>query len=132
MTLQTIIDDFEFLEDWEDKYGYIIDLGRNLEALPEEQKTPENLVPGCTSQVWLVHNWGGGKLELQADSDALIVRGLDAIVLAAYNGKTAAEIKAINITNIFADLGLDKNLSPNRRNGFVAMVEKIQNLAEAV
>ena len=117
---------FEVLDDWEDRYAYLIDLGRNLPEFPENYKNECNLVKGCTSQVWMVLKNENGKIHIQADSDAHIVRGLIAIVIATYNGQDVAEVKNIDMEQIFKDLGLSDHLSPNRRNGFFAMVERVK------
>lgn len=131
MTPQTILDDMALLTEWEDKYGYLIDLGGEIPDFPEEARTAANKVQGCTSQVWMVQTWEEGVLHLQADSDAMIVKGLLAVVLAAYNGKTRAEIPTVPIDDIFEQLGLHQHLTSNRRNGFTAMVEKIRAFATA-
>jgi len=127
MELSEIVDSFEFLDDWEDKYRFVIDLGKSLEAMPEALKTDANLVRGCQSQVWLhVHLHEDGTVLLQLDSDAHIVRGLIAIVLAIYARKPPAEILSINIEDIFARLELVEHLSQTRGNGLRAMVAKIR------
>jgi len=127
MELSEIVDSFEFLDDWEDKYRFVIDLGKSLEAMPEALKTDANLVRGCQSQVWLhVHLQEDGTVLLQLDSDAHIVRGLIAIVLAIYARKPPAEILSINIEDIFARLELVEHLSQTRGNGLRAMVAKIR------
>jgi cysteine desulfuration protein SufE len=126
-TLQTITDTFSILDDWEDRYAYLIDLGRNLPPFPEEQKTDENIVQGCTSQVWMVLNIENDVINITSTSDAHIVRGLIALVIAVYNNKSLSDIKNIDIDDIFNDMGLSEHLSPNRRSGFFAMVEKIKN-----
>lgn len=127
-TLQTIIDTFSILDDWEDRYAYLIDLGRNLPSFPEDQKTEANIVKGCTSQVWMVLTIKNDKINIIADSDAHIVRGLIALVIAVYNDRSITEIQSINIEALFSEIGLSDHLSPNRRNGFFAMVEKIKNV----
>ncbi len=126
-TLQTITDTFSILDDWEDRYAYLIDLGRNLPPFPVEQKTDGNIVQGCTSQVWMVSNTENDTINIIATSDAHIVRGLIALVIAIYNNKLLSDIKNIDIEDIFNDIGLSEHLSPNRRNGFFAMVEKIKH-----
>ena len=127
--LQTIQDTFAILDEWEDRYAYLIDLGRNLSPLPEEQKTDDNLVQGCTSQVWMMASIDNNKIQINADSDAHIVRGLIALVIAVYNNQKIPDISNIDIEQIFNDIGLSEHLSPNRRNGFFAMVEKIKNVS---
>ncbi len=125
--IEELIENFALFSDWEERYRYLIDLGRTLPKLPEDKRTDESLVRGCTSKVWL-HMQVNEKnmLELQADSDAHIVRGLIALLFSAYQGKTAQQASQIDIEESFARIGLDQHLSPNRRNGFFAMVEKIK------
>lgn len=130
MTLEELIDNFSYLDNWEDRYSYLIDLGNELENLPTEYKTPEWKVQGCQSQVWLVPQFQNGKLHFLGDSDAILVRGLISIVLMIYNDKSPSEIKNIAIEDIFAKLGLEENLSPSRRNGLMSMVSKIKFYAE--
>lgn len=124
-----IIDTLSFFDSWEDRYKYIIDLGKELEPMAEELCTEANLVRGCQSQVWLTHNEQDAKLYFIADSDAFIVRGLLGVVLAAYNGKTPAEIVAVDIEAYFSALNLVQHLSATRGNGLRAMVKRIQNTA---
>lgn len=126
-TLDDIQDNFALFDDWEGRYSYLIDLGKRLPIIDNSLKTDENKVRGCTSQVWMVLRWDGEKLYFQADSDAQIVRGLIYILTLAYQGKTRAEIDTLNINNVMAGLGLDRHLSPSRRNGFFSMVEKIKS-----
>ncbi len=130
MTLEELIENFSYLDNWEDRYSYLIDLGNELENLPTEYKTPEWKVQGCQSQVWLVPQFQDGKLHFLGDSDAILVRGLISIVLMIYNDKSPSEIKNIAIEDIFAKLGLEENLSPSRRNGLMSMVSKIKFYAE--
>jgi cysteine desulfuration protein SufE len=127
-TLQTITDTFLILDDWEDRYAYLIDLGRNLPPFPENQKTDDNIVNGCTSQVWMVLNIKNDTVNIIAESDAHIVRGLIALVIAVYNGKSITDIQNIDIESFFNEIGLSQHLSPNRRSGFFAMVEKIKSI----
>lgn len=128
--LQTIEDTFNLLDDWEDRYAYLIDLGRDLPPFPEEEKTDINLVQGCTSRVWMILSEEHNALKIRADSDAHIVRGLIALVIATYDGKKITEIADIDMHAIFERLGLSEHLSPNRRNGFFAMVEKIKQTSD--
>ncbi len=129
-SLDELIEDFEFLDDWEDRYAYLIDLGKQLKALPDVYKTDEYRVKGCTSQVWLIHSQSEENGEIvhhySADSDAFIVRGLVAIVLSAYSGKTRTEIEQIDLATLFSKIGLERNLSVSRRNGFAAMIAKVK------
>ena len=127
-SLQDIQDAFSLMESWEDKYQYLIELREANPPFPEQQRIDSNKVDGCMSQVWLYCEKQGNTYHLFADSDALIVKGLIAIVLAAYDNKTAQEIKNVPIEDIFQSLGLENNLSPTRRNGFFALVGKIQAL----
>ena len=137
MSIDTIRSDFEFLDEWEDRYRYIIELGRKLEPLPDDKRSDENKVQGCASQVWLatsVKNGNGQdtKLEFAGDSDAHIVRGLIAILFAMYSGKSAREILVTDAHKVFNDLGLGEHLTPQRSNGFSSMVERIRRDAQEV
>jgi len=127
-----ILETFEFLEDWEDRYAFIIDLGKKLPAFPEDAKNEVNLVHGCQSQVWLTHylDQSTGKLHLLIDSDALIVRGLAAIVMASFNAKIPKEVLAVNIEAIFEKMDLIRHVSATRGNGLRSMVKKVQLIAE--
>jgi len=133
MDLADIRDAFQFFDSWEDKYRFVIDLGKSLPALPEEQRTDANLVRGCQSQVWMVSRFdpASGALDLQLDSDAHIVRGLIAIVLAAYDDRTPTDILAFDIEGLFAELALLAHLSASRGNGLRAMVSRIRETATA-
>ncbi|MDQ2077262.1 SufE family protein [Marinimicrobium sp. ABcell2] len=131
ITPDDIIETLGFFDTWEDRYKYIIDLGKELEPLPEEHRTEANLVRGCQSQVWLVHEQRDGRLFFHADSDAFIVRGLLGVVLAAYNGKPAREVLDFDIEGYFDQLNLIKHLSPTRGNGLRAMVQRIQTIAQS-
>ena len=132
MTLEKIISDFEFIEEWEDRYRYVIDLGDQLEPYPEELKTPETKVQGCVSQVWLTSELKNeeNKIILSGDSDAHIVRGLMAIVFAIFSSKSPEEILKIDVQSIFKTLGLNEHISPQRSNGLNAMVKRIQSDAQ--
>ncbi|MFV0626852.1 MAG: SufE family protein [Alphaproteobacteria bacterium] len=134
MTLEELSENFELLDDWEDKYRYIIDLGSKLSPLDEKFYTDEWKVQGCTSQVWLIPSASDNKLSFRGDSDAAIVKGLLSIVLMIFSDKTPQEIEKIDTENIFTALGLQENLTPSRRNGLFSMIEKIkfyaQNLKE--
>lgn len=127
-----IIDNLSFFDSWEDRYKYIIDLGRELLPMDDVLKTEQHLVRGCQSQVWLDSELRDGKLYFQADSDAFIVKGLLAVVLAAYNGKTPAQVLAFDVEDYFEQLNLLKHLSPTRGNGLRAMVKRIQDRAATV
>lgn len=129
--LQELIDNFTLLGDWEERYKYLIDLGKTLPEMGEELKTDETFVRGCTSQVWMICETNNdGIYHFMADSDAHIVKGLIAVLLSAYEGKTASEIREVDIEAAFTEMGLDQHLSPNRRNGFFAMVERIKALSQ--
>ncbi len=129
ITPEDIIETLGFFDSWEERYKYIIDLGKELEPLPDEHRTEENLVRGCQSQVWLVHQLRADKLFFQADSDAFIVRGLLGVVLAAYNDKTPQAVLDFDIDGYFDELNLIKHLSPTRGNGLRAMVQRIKAIA---
>jgi len=128
-TTQEIVEDLEFLDDWEARYQYIIDLGKQLPTLSEEKKLPEYKVKGCQSDVWLIADKQGEKLTFEVDSDAIIVRGLLALVMAAYEKKTPAEITAFDIDGYFSALDLERHISPTRGNGLRAIVNNIRTLA---
>lgn len=130
MEIAEIIDNMSFFDSWEDKYRYIIEIGENLPDLPPEFLTEEWKVKGCQSQVWLVPQKNADNtLSFLGTSDAMIVKGLIGIVLSIYNNKTPSEIKSMDIDGIFASLGLREHLSPSRRNGLEAMIEKIKHYA---
>jgi cysteine desulfuration protein SufE len=138
MTFDAIRSDFALLDDWEDRYRYVIELGRALPPLPEALRTDANKVRGCASQVWLA---SGGRragptappvLTFLGDSDAHIVRGLIAILFAMYADKTAEEILRVDARAAFAELGLQEHLTPQRSNGFFSMVERIRRDAQAL
>ena len=136
MTLANIRADFEFLDDWEDRYRYVIELGRKLPGMPADLKTEANKVRGCASQVWLASRFedqpaGAPVLKFQGDSDAHIVRGLVAILLAMVDAKSPDEILATDAGAEFAALGLQEHLTPQRSNGFASMVERIRADARA-
>lgn len=134
-SFEDILADFELLDDWEDRYRYVIELGRKLDPLPESQRTPANKVQGCVSQVWLAtqvdRSTGAPRLTFIGDSDAHIVRGLIAIIFALYSGKTAEDIAGIDAAQRLAQLHLKEHLTPQRSNGLMAMVKRIRTDAEA-
>ena len=130
MSIEELIDNFSFLDNWEDKYRYIIELGEKMPQLPDNLKIDDWKVKGCQSQVWLVPSKQGDKLSFLGDSDAMIVKGLISIVLLIYNNKSPSAIKAVAVDDIFAKLGLKEHLSPSRRNGLEAMIEKIKYYAD--
>jgi len=132
-SFDAILADFELLDDWEDRYRYVIELGRKLEPLPDEERTAANKVQGCVSQVWLstrVKPNSTPRLTFIGDSDAHIVRGLIAILFALYSGKTAQEILSIDAGKTLGTLHLKEHLTPQRSNGLMAMVKRIRNDAE--
>jgi cysteine desulfuration protein SufE len=136
MTLDEIVDNFSLLEEWDDRYRYVIELGRELSQLPERSRTEANKVQGCASQVWLAtdvrpNGASGPVLNFTGDSDAHIVRGLIAILFAMYSGKHAREILAGDAIALFEQLGLREHLTPQRSNGFRSMVERIRSDARA-
>ncbi|MDO6443069.1 SufE family protein [Marinobacter sp. 2_MG-2023] len=130
-TLEDVLDGFEFLDDWEDRYAFIIDLGKQLPAFPDEARIEENYVHGCQSQVWLISHYdeASDKLYLLIDSDAMIVRGLAAMILVALNGKSPRDLLATDIDELFERLDLFRHISPTRGNGLRAMVGKIRDIA---
>lgn len=135
MTFDALIEAFDLFDDWEDRYRYVIDLGRKLPEMPASLKTEANKVQGCLSQVWLVpvvddHDPGTPpRLRFLVDSDAHIVRGLAAVMMVLFSGKTAAEILDLDADAALRRLDLDSHISPNRRNGVASMVGRIKDLA---
>ncbi|MBR5130738.1 MAG: SufE family protein [Alphaproteobacteria bacterium] len=130
MTPEELIENFSYLTDWEDKYRYLIELGEQLPPMSDSEKTAINKVDGCMSQVWISYTMKDGQYYFNMDSDAHIVRGLEAILWILVNGKTSDEISKINIDDIFHQLGLSEHLSPTRRNGFIGMIKKIKKIIE--
>jgi cysteine desulfuration protein SufE len=133
MTIDDILENFSTLDEWDDRYRYVIELGRGLEPLPESERTEANKVQGCASQVWLAthirpnaNGSGGPMLSFVADSDAHIVRGLIAILFAFYSGKSAQDILSADPLALFDKMGLRENLTPQRSNGLRSMVERIR------
>lgn len=126
-----IVETLSFFDSWEDRYRYMIDLGKEIPEMDSSLKTDERLVPGCQSQVWIDWKKENQCFIFNVDSDALIVKGLLAIVMAAYNKKTKNEILEFDIENYFDQLDLIKHLSPTRGNGLRAMVEKIKLIANS-
>jgi cysteine desulfuration protein SufE len=135
-TIDEILDNFSLLEAWDDRYRYVIELGRMLEPLPEAERNDANKVRGCASQVWLAtyrrpNGEGGPVLSFVGDSDAHIVRGLIAILFAIYSGKSARDILSTDAVALFDRMGLREHLTPQRSNGFRSMVERIKSDARA-
>ncbi len=131
MTPDEFVERFNRLLSWEDRYRYLIQLGRKLEPYPEENRDQDHVVPGCLSQVWLVSlgTSDDGKLQLRADSDAHIVKGLISVLFLMYADKTAEEILSADVEGLFEGLDLGQHLSVNRRNGFYSMNQKIRERA---
>ena len=132
MTLETLISNFELLGDWEERYGYLIDLGKKLPSLSDAEKSENNRVQGCQAMVWMILEADPAKpgaLRIRADSDAFIVRGLIAVLQLIFNGRAPDEILQTDAKSILSQLGLDSHLSPTRKNGLFAMVERIRTLA---
>jgi cysteine desulfuration protein SufE len=134
-SIDEIVSNFELLDEWEERYRYVIELGRLMEPLPEEAHTDANKVRGCASQVWLVTKLdpanGEPVLRLVGDSDAHIVRGLVALLISLYGGKTASEALSTDALGLFKELGLSEHLTPQRSNGVRSMVERIRQDAQA-
>ena len=128
--IKQMTEEFEIFDDWEEKYSYIIELGKKLPKLKPNQKIDINKVSGCVSQVWLIHEIINDKLYFYADSDALIVKGLLAIVIKIYSGKTKEEINQIDFMDIFEKLDLKNNLTPSRSNGLFSVIKKIQEISK--
>lgn len=137
MSLDEIRSNFTLLDDWEDRYRYLIEIGKELPPLESQAKVEANKVRGCASQVWLVTeikppvNGSGPVLHFRGDSDALIVRGLIAVLFAMYDGLGAEKILTVDAEKEFASLGLKDHLTPQRSNGFASMVERIRSDARA-
>lgn len=133
MTIEELLSEFEFLGDWEERCDYLIDLGFELPEMPAQTKTEANRVHGCQSNVWMTLRLkpenGDPVVEITADSDARIVKGLIAVLLTIYSGKTAEDILALDVRDLFDQLGLSRNLSPARKNGLNGMVQKIRSFA---
>ncbi len=133
LSIEEIFDNFDLLDDWDDRYRYLIELGRTLEPLPEAHQNDTNKVQGCVSQVWLWAQVGEGDdpaIHFVGNSDAHIVSGLVAITLALYSNKKASEILDINAIEVFSKIGLEEHLTPQRSNGLRSMIERIKNDAQ--
>ena len=128
---EDIVADFEFLEDWEERYRYVIEQGKSLPAFDDALKVPATKVEGCASQVWLFPKIDAGRFSFEGDSDAMIVSGLIAVLQALYNGLTLQEVSRVDALSELARLGLNEHLSAQRSNGVRAMVERIQSVANA-
>ena len=133
MDVDELVENFAQLGPWEERYRYLIELGRKLPPMADGEKTEATKVRGCMSQVWLVSQLRPGppaRLEFRGDSDAHIVKGLIALLFKLYSGRTPAEILALDAKAVFERLGLENHITMNRRNGFYSMVERIRGLAE--
>ncbi len=128
---EEIVEDFEFLEDWEDRYRHVIEQGKAMEPLEDAFKVPATKVNGCASQVWLHPSVENGQFHFDGDSDALIVRGLIAVLRSLYNGLPVAEVPKVDAGGELARLGLQEHLSAQRSNGLRAMIERIREVALA-
>jgi len=128
---EEIVEDFEFLEDWEDRYRFVIDMGKAMDPLPDAFKAPATKVDGCASQVWLHPTVSGGVFTFDGESDAMIVRGLVAVLRKLYSGLTLEEVLAVDAHGEMARLGLNDHLSAQRSNGVRAMIERIRLVASA-
>ena len=133
-TTDELLEAFEDIQEWDERYDYIIDLGRELPELAAEQQTKENIVEGCMSTVWLVTEGCGADspVSIQADSDSIIVKGLIVVMLSYFLGKTAAEIVQSDVSEYLAKLGLNQHLSPQRRNGLFAMIKRLKGQATEI
>lgn len=127
---QEIINEFEFLEDWEQKYEYIIDLGKELKNFPEDKKNDDNLIKGCQSKVWIDAEYEEGKLFFKADSDGILPKGIASLLVSIYSGHTTKEILESDF-DFISEIGLQEFLSPSRANGLMAMTKQIKFYAVA-
>lgn len=127
---QEVVQDFNFLEDWEQKYEYLIDLGKELPAMPPEKKKEENLIKGCQSKVWLDADYQDGKLYFQADSDGILPKGIVSLLVSIYSGQPVQEILDSDF-NFIQQIGLQEFLSPSRANGLMAMTKQLKFYAVA-
>lgn len=126
---EEIVEDFEFIEDWEERYRYVIEQGKSMDPLDDALKVPATKVDGCASQVWLHPKIDGNVMYFDGDSDAMIVRGLIAVLRKLYNGLTLDEVLAVDARAEFARLGLNDHLSSQRSNGLKAMIERVRLVA---
>lgn len=129
--IEILVDEFDLLGDWEQRYRYLIDMGKALPAYPDSARDEAHRVKGCVSQVWLLTDRDGDRFEFQADSDAHIVRGLAALLIRLYSGRTAEEIRSVDARDVLARIGLSEHLSPQRSNGLNSMIARIQGEAGA-
>lgn len=133
LSIDELVENFELFDDWEDRYRYIIDLGKKLPPMPEEEMVEDNKVRGCMSQVWMTSRLEGNPpiMRFNADSDAFIVKGLIAVLMLIYDGQSPEKVANTDALEFMTRVGLDRHISPNRRNGLVAMVERIRHDAQA-
>jgi cysteine desulfuration protein SufE len=131
-TVAELLETFEDLEQWDERYDFIIDLGRELPKLPDAMQSDDNIVEGCMSTVWMATKLqaAGDPVTIYADSDSLIVKGLIAVLLAFYHGKTAQQIVDSDVSEYLTSLGLNQHLSPQRRNGLFSMIKRLNALAQ--
>ena len=125
-TFDDIKADFDFIDDWDEKYRYLIDLGKRLEPLTDEERNDRTKVRGCASQVWLVTDETDGKLAIRGDSDAAIVRGLVAVIVALFGGRTREEIRDLDAEARLAELDLSDHITPQRSNGVASMIRRLK------
>ncbi len=123
-----VIDEFSMFDEWLDKYEYLIELGKSLKPYPEDKKTDDRLVKGCQSRVWVDFNLKEGRLYFNADSDAIITKGIISLLIKIYSGRTSQEILSSDFS-VVEKIGLKENLSPTRANGLVSMIQKIREIA---
>ena len=126
---EAIVEDFSTYDEWLDKYEYLIELGKNLSAYPEEKKTDDRLIQGCQSRVWLDYEVRDGRIWFTADSDAIITKGIISLLISVYSGRTASEIYGDDF-GFITEIGLKENLSPTRANGLASMIARIKTIAE--
>ncbi len=130
MSIESLIEDFSFLDAWEDRYKYLIELGNELPRLSDDKKIDEWKIEGCQSQVWIIPHLENDNIYFEGDSDAIIVRGIIAVVFEIFKDKSAQEILDIDVEEIFDKMGLREHITPNRRSGMLSMVDKIKYYAE--
>lgn len=123
-----IVEEFSMFDEWLDKYEYLIELGKSLDAYPEGKKTEDKLIKGCQSRVWLDYKIKDGRIFFTADSDAIITKGIISLLIKIYSGRTAAEIRSSDFS-VVDRIGLKENLSPTRANGLVSMITRIRDIA---
>ncbi len=129
--IEDLVEEFDLLGDWEERYRYLIDMGKALPELDADERNDQTRVKGCVSQVWLVHDKDGQAHVFRADSDAHIVRGLAALLLRLYSGRTSYDILSVDAREVLTRIGLAEHLSPQRSNGLASMIQRIQAVARA-